>query len=167
MLEIMSRKKADNPIRQGWVERIRNNYYRTTPSGLVAAEMLDSRPRLVSPTQRSPQSIYDSVARYVFHPVFRKYLLDPSEPKTWLEAQEFLGLSRDEDLELEDRVGAIKNPAEQAVEWMGSAQTQVMRSGSTAGGKIIHRLQLKKLLGFIDTLESRFNEQMEVTRRRG
>ena len=89
------------------------------------------------------------------------------EPKTWLGAQEFLGISRDEDLELEDRVGAIKNAAEQAVDWMGGAQTQIMRSGSNGGGKIIHRLQLEKLLGFIDTLERRFNEQMEAIRRRG
>ena len=167
MMEITSRKKTDNPIRQGWIERIRNNYYQTTPSGVVAAERLDSRPDQVSPTQRSPQAIYDSVARPAFHPVFRKYLLDPSEPNTWLGAQAFLGLSRGDNLELEDRLRAIKNAADQAIDWMDSTQTQIMRSGSNGGGKIIHRLQLEKLLGFIDTLVSRFNEQMEAIRRRG
>ena len=40
MMEIMGKKKKDNPIRQGWVERVRPNFYRMTALGLAEAERL-------------------------------------------------------------------------------------------------------------------------------
>jgi hypothetical protein len=40
MMEIMSQAKSENPVRQGWLEKVRSNYYRLTSLGYSKAEKM-------------------------------------------------------------------------------------------------------------------------------
>ena len=108
MMEFMGQTKKDNPVRQGWLRRARTNYYEITSLGAAEADRLREVVVGGEPSMRSGQVVYDAVSRYVFHPVFRKHLDDASEPRTWLGAQAFLGLSRLDAVALDDSLRVVQ-----------------------------------------------------------
>lgn len=166
MMEIMSKTKKDNPVRQGWIEKTRTNYYRLTSLGQAEADRMRRMVQQQPATVRSAQPIYDAVEAFVFHPVFQRFLVDPSEPKTWLGAEAFLGLARYDQTALDDRIRSIRNAASQALRWMDETDQDQLRSGATGGKKAIHRADLAKLPEFLDALDERFKVQMDAIRGR-
>jgi hypothetical protein len=165
MMEIMSKRRKDTPLRQGWLEKTRPNYYRITSLGIAEAQKLKGMTKSRTNTVRAAQPIYDAVASYVFHPVFRKYLLDPEEPRTWLGSEAFLGLTRHDATTLDDRIRSVRNAAENAINWIIENGQTSMRSGASGGKKAIMLGEVEKLPEFIDVLETRFKIQIDAIRR--
>ena len=102
-MEIMGTTKKDNPLRRGWLERTRANHYRMTDIGRSEADRFSETKATGEKSHRSPQPIYDAVAPFYRNAVFRKYCTDPEEPRMWLGAASFLGLTSNDPQHVEDR----------------------------------------------------------------
>lgn len=165
MMEIMSKNKRDNPLRQGWIEKTRANHYRMTSLGLAEAEKLSRVKGEVSETLRSGDKVYDSVVGYINHRAFRDYCRDPDEPRTWLGASAFLGLARHERVHLGDRINAAENAASSALEWLDQSGQDKFTRGPTGGGVTVRRSDLEKLRAFVGVLQERFHVQLDAIRR--
>ena len=165
MMEIMSRKKKDNPLRRGWMEKVRPNYYRVTPLGVAEAQRIDqSEPSpLASP---APHAVYDAVIRFVEHPVFRRYLADSNEPRSWPSAASFLNLNHMTALELDDSLRSAAGSAHAALLWFEKSGEGSLRRGHGGGGRSILKAEIDQLPEFLEALEARFAPQMDAIRRR-
>jgi len=164
MMEIMARKKRDNPLRLGWLERTRPNHYRVTPLGMAAAARLKKIKGHTDSAVRSAADIYDAVVRYVGHRVFRDYCRDPEEPRTWLGAEAFLGITRTGPDHLDDQIRAAEQSIARAIEWFDESGEDVLRRGAAGGGITIRRQDVERLGEFLDVLQKRFKIQMEAIR---
>lgn len=165
MMEIMGQTKKDNPVRQGWIRRSRTNYYEVTSLGTAEASRLRQIAVGGEPSQKSGQVVYDAVARYVFHPAFRKHLDDANEPRTWLGAQSFLDLSRLDSVAVDDAFRAAGNAATSALRWMEETDQDVLRTGSTGGKRSVLRQEVVQLVRFLDVVKERFAPQLNAIRR--
>ena len=165
MMEIMSRKKKDNPLRRGWMEKVRPNYYRVTPLGVAEARRIGGS-GLTPSAAPAPHAVYDAVIRYVEHPVFRRYLEDNDEPRSWVSAASFLNLNQMTALELDDTLRAASGAARAACEWFRESGEVTLRRGQGGGGRSILRAEVERLPEFLGTLEARFAPQMEALRER-
>lgn len=165
MMEIMGVTKKENPLRQGWLKRTRTNHYRITDVGLAEVARLEHMQGTNIPHERSAQVIYDAVVRYVFHPVFRKHLSDPEEPRTWLGVQAFLGLAKNDPTVLDDALRTADNAVAAAIGWLDESGRESLRTGPSGGKKTILKSDLEKLPPFMDLLKSRFQRQIEAIRR--
>lgn len=165
MMEIMSRKKKDNPLRRGWMEKVRPNYYRVTPLGIAEARRVTGS-ELSRPTPPSPHAVYDAVVRYVEHPVFRRFLEDSDEPRSWPGVASFLNLNQMTALELDDSLRAAAGSIEAALDWFAVSGEVTLRRGRGGGGRSLLQAEIQRLPEFLDTLETRFAPQMEALRQR-
>jgi hypothetical protein len=166
MMEIMGTTKKDNPLRRGWLEKTRPNHYRMTDIG--RSEIIRLSPKRFDQKQsnRSPQPIYDAVAPLYRHPVFRKHSVDPEEPRIWLGAASFLGLTSNDPQHVEDRRKATRTAIDNALDWLDEIGADSFRSGVSGGGEAISRESLNKLKEFLDSLELRFANQIDAIRKR-
>jgi hypothetical protein len=165
MMEIMGTTKKDNPIRRGWLERTRSNYYRMTDIGRAEANRLSDVQVPGEKSHRSPQPIYDAVAPLYRQAVFRKYCADPQEPRMWLGAASFLGLTSNEPQHVEDRRKATRTAIENALAWLSETKADSFRRGVSGGDEAISKDSLVKLREFLDVIESRFANQIEAIKR--
>jgi hypothetical protein len=167
MMEIMSQKKKDNPVRRGWIEKAGTNQYGITSLGLAEAERLAGRAVGTTGAQRrSPQPIYDAIDPYVFHPVFLAHCRQPEEPRTWLGASAFLSLRENTPKELEDRLQQVRNAVVQALGWLKEEGQEILPRGPVGGGRTIRRTDVEKLGEFIELLEDRFSVQVAAIRKK-
>src|SRR3989441_6736992 len=166
MIEIMARDKKDNPLRQGWLEKTRANHYRITALGEGEAERLQRTRGEVIRGPRSAEAVYDAVAKYVDHRVFRDYCRDPEEPHTWLGAAAFLDLSQHDPVHLNDRLRAADNAARQALEWFDETREERINRGPSGGGITIRRFDVEKLAAFLKVLRERFRLQIEAIQKK-
>lgn len=166
MMEIMGITKKDNPLRRGWIEKTRPNYYQITDLGRSEADTLGSRQAGGRATMRSPQPIYDAVSPLYHHPVFRKFCQDPEEPRMWLGAASFLGLKSADPQHVEDRQTGVRSAIENALNWLDEIDADSFRSGVSGGQQAISRDDLRKLLDLLDTIETRFGRQFEAIQKR-
>lgn len=166
MSEIMGTTKKENPIRHGWLRRVRSNQYEISPLGLAEADRLQGLAESHQ-TPRAAQHLYDALSRYVQHDVFRAYQRNHDEPKTWFGAQAFLGMRRLDRMALDDAMDAVELTAKRAVEWMHENAQDVLHSGPKGGGKALLLSDVAQLREFIEILNSRFAAQFEAIRKRG
>ena len=142
MMEIMSSSK-NNPVRRGLIEKVRPNHYRVTPLGLTEARKI-AQPD-ASPIAPAPHDVYDAIVRYVEHPVFRRYLDDRDEPKSWPSAASFLDLNQMTAVELGDSLRAVTGAAEAARDWFRASDTESLRRGHGGGGRAILQAEVEML----------------------
>lgn len=166
MMEIMGTTKKDNPIRRGWLEKVRQNTYRLTNLGRTEAQRLSQRGKTGSAAHRSPQAIYDAVAPLYKNSVFRKHSRDKDEPRMWLGAASFLQLTSSDPQQLRDRLTATKSAIENAIAWMDENDTDVIRRGVSGSGEAISRENLMQLHDFYKTIMDRFSDQIEAIMKR-
>jgi hypothetical protein len=114
---------------------------------------------------RSPQPIYDAIAPYVNHGVLKKYRESPEEPKMWLSAAAFLGITRNDALHLEDRLRSAKSSAKAAKDWMADKKTGLITRGATGGSTAISLADLDQVCRLIATIEERFAVQIAALRK--
>ena len=165
MMEIMGQTKKDNPIRRGWLKKTRPNCYRLTPLGDAEALALAARTSTISPVARSSQSLYDSVYPYLAHRAFREFSKNPGEPKTWLQAASFLGITKNDRVHFEDRLRAVQGAIDLATEWFELHDEPVMRRGVTGGGVAVTKDDIDRLARFVQVLLERFDLQVQAIRR--
>jgi len=165
MMEIMGSTKKDNPLRRGWIEKTRANHYRLTDIGRSEADRLRGMKGQGEKSHRSPQPIYDAVAPLYRHAVFRKYCSDPNEPRMWLGAASFLGLTSNDAQHVEDRRKATRTAIENALAWLNETGSDSFRRGVSGGAEAISRESLLKLRDFLEAIEKRFSNQFEAIKR--
>lgn len=165
MMEIMGTTKKDNPIRRGWFEKTRSNHYRLTDIGRSEADRLSGVKGPSEKSHRSPQPIYDAVSPLYRQSVFRKYCSDPNEPRMWLGAASFLGLTSNDAQHVEDRRQATRTAIENAIAWLDTTGAESFRRGVSGGEEAISKESLHKLREFLATLETRFANQFEAIKR--
>ena len=167
MMEIMSREKKDNPLRRGWFEKTRPNFYKITNLGLSEATRLEHRAGDVTATLRSPDNVYEVVAPYVNHRVFKDFCRNSDEPSTWLGASSFLGITKNDPIHLEDQIRKATGAAEQATLWFDENGQDSLRRGPSGGGMTIRRQEVKKLHDLLVVIKDRFRLQLDAIRKRG
>lgn len=167
MMEIMGQSKKDNPIRRGFLQKTRANYYRVTDLGRAEAAFLSgSRSTEEHISVKSPQIIYNAIKPFTESRAFQAWLLDPEEPRSWLGASVFLGIGRNTANELNDRIRALRHAITQTERWCAESGRAEIRTGSAAGEKAISLEEIKRLPEFLAVLESRFARQMAALRQR-
>jgi hypothetical protein len=158
MNEIMGKGSI---VSQGWLVRTRPNHYALTPAGLARASGLtapyDTRLRSVH--------IYDEISRFVFHRVFDSYIMNQTEPTTWLGAAAFLGLTKNDPEVLETQLAAIRRAISDTLSFMSENTTETLRRGDA--GRVISRERVERLARFVDVLSDRFRGQLDAIRRKG
>lgn len=165
MMEIMGTTKKDNPIRRGWIERSRPNHYRMTDIGRSEVGHLSDTKSTTEKSHRSPQPIYDAVATFYKQAIFRKYVKDPEEPRMWVGAASFLGLTSNDAQHVEDRRRATRTAIENALSWLDETKADSFRRGVSGGDEAISKNDLLKLREFLDVIEKRFANQIEAIRK--
>lgn len=166
MMEIMGTTKKENPIRRGWLEKVRQNTYSLTNLGRTEAERLSQSGKTGGGSHRSPQVIYDAVSPLYKSSVFRKHSRNKEEPRMWLGAASFLQLTSSDRQHLSDRLTATESAIENAIVWMDENNTDVIRRGVSGSGEAISRENLKQLQDFYATIKERFADQIEVITKR-
>ena len=162
MMEIMGQTKKDNPLRRGWLIKSRPNHYEITALGRNEAAKIALISQGQAATERSPQDLYDAVAPYFNSMTFRKFVKDDTEPKTWLGAASFLGLSKNDALHLNDRMSTAKAVISQALAWFGETNQQTLRRGATGGSVSITQIDIEKLAALLESIQTRFKIQIEA-----
>lgn len=165
MMEIMGTTKKDNPIRRGWIEKIRPNTYRLTKLGLTEAERLGQTRSGDQQSTRSPQAVYDAVSPLYRNSVFRKHSRDPEEPRMWLGAASFLQLTKSGPQHLEDRLRATDTAIQNAIDWLDENGADHIQRGVSGGSEGISRNSLVQLKAFYETILDRFSSQIEAVRK--
>lgn len=166
MAEIMGQTKKDNPVRRRFVERTKTNYYRLTDLGAAEVAAIQRGPESEVSSSRSPGPTYVAIEPFVESPPFRAWLKDKDEPRSWLGAAAFLGLSRNTANELNDRMRAVETAARRAAEWCVQAGRSDVTRGVHGGSRPIPLAEIEQLQAFLDVLRSRFARQIEAIRRK-
>lgn len=164
MMEIMGTTK-DNPIRRGWLERVRPNTYRLTNLGMTESERLTQSSGARRQSVRSPQAVYDAILPLYKSSVFRKHSRDPEEPRMWLGAASFLQLTKSDPQHLEDRLRATKTAIENALDWMSENRAEHIQRGVSGGGEAISKGTVVQIRAFFDMIVERFADQIEAVKR--
>lgn len=164
MKEIMN-TGSSNPIRRGWLERSRPNYYRLTDVGRSEVATLQADGGPSGRTRVAPEAIYDAVAPLYRSPIFRRHVKDKSEPHIWLGAASFLRLAKTDRQHFEDRLTATRAAIINAKRWLDAHGVDRIQRGSVGGSEAIHRQSLESLMAFLDTLEERFANQIAAIRK--
>ena len=162
MMEIMGTTKKENPVRRGWLLKVRQNTYALTDLGRSEADRLSQTQQSGTPVPRSPQPIYDSVAPYYKSAVFRRHSKDKDEPRMWVGAASFLHLTSTDPQHVRDRLAATRNAIDNAIEWMDENSTDVIRRGVTGSGQAISKENLIQLKKFYATITHRFSHQIDA-----
>jgi hypothetical protein len=166
MMVIMGQAPT-NPIQKGFLEKPRANHYRLTALGRVEATRLAEAGRPGHQGPLAASDLYEAVARYADHRVFQAWLKDPSEPRSWLGASAFLGITKNDPTELNKRLRGAARSVSEGLAWCDEHGRSRLTRGPVGGGRAIRRDEIEKLGEFIAVLQSRFEPQMSAIRRRG
>jgi hypothetical protein len=166
MMEIMGQSKKDNPVRRRFLEKTKPNYYRLTDLGAAEVAAIQQRPESDATSTRSPGPIYVAIEPFVESPPFRAWLKDKDEPRSWLGAAAFLGLSRNTANELNDRMRAVETAVRRAREWCAQAGRADITRGVHGGSRPIPLSEVEHLQQFLDVLRVRFSRQIEAIRQK-
>jgi hypothetical protein len=166
MMEIMGQTKWDNPIRRGFIEKVRTNYYSITPLGQAEASTLRDDSGDDGVTTRSAGRVFTALEGPMSHRSFLAWKENSDEPRSWLGAAAFLGLTKGDANDLNDRIRAIETAIRQGIEWCDDAGRNELTRGPRGGSKPITRADLDQLKEFIAQLEQRFARQMAAIRKK-
>lgn len=165
MKEIMG-NAPNNPVNRGLLHKTRPNYYELTALGRSEVAHLVEAHQVQDVQPRSPGQLYADIAKYTTHRVFLSWLKDPEEPRTWLGASAFLGMTKNDPTELRKRIREPQQAAADGLAWFEQTGREQMFRGPVGGSTPITRGDLKKLVEFVDMLEGRFETQMSAIQRR-
>jgi hypothetical protein len=164
MMEIMG-KKPSNPLQRKFFEKVRPNYYRLTPLGRATAARIREDSKQTKPTSKpvSVRDLYESVTVYVNKPEFRRWQVNPEEPREWSGALAFLGLVGKDAGKVEPsaRLKEVRSTFRAAIDWCMVQEAAFLTRGSNQGGTPIHIRDLSEMLDFLVALTYRFPDKLE------
>jgi hypothetical protein len=137
-----------------------------TDLGAAEVASIHRKPEAEVTSSRSPGPIYVAIEPFVESPPFRAWLKDHDEPRSWLGAAAFLGLSRNTANELNDRMRAIETAIRHAKEWCSQAERADITRGVHGGSRPIPLAEIEQLQVFLDALRFRFSRQIEAIRQK-
>ncbi|HEV3143665.1 MAG TPA: hypothetical protein VGZ47_07270, partial [Gemmataceae bacterium] len=146
MMEIMG-KKPQNPILLGLMEKLRPNTYRLTSMGRSEAVRLRYSNEPETKRKATPLGQYDSIYRYVRHPIFVKWRDDPDEPKRIADAADFLGADAGDPEDLMKHFKQVVQLFENAMKWCNTNHTDYLIKDR--GAATIHFGELSDLSDFL------------------
>jgi len=158
MNEVMA-KGTQKAVGRGWLERTKPNYYRLTSAGIAKAMALSSTP--IEQKQISFHQ-FNALEPYVHHRVFQKYCLDSSEPKTWLGAAAFLGVTSNDPDILDRTLNSLNSSITDSLDWLQKNNEEALRRSD--GSQTITKDSITKLRIFLSVLEERFKAQFAAIR---
>jgi hypothetical protein len=166
MKEIMGKAPA-NPVSRGYLQKTRPNFYQLTPVGRAEVAQLVNTHKMDGERPRAASDLYDGISRFTSHRVFVSWLKDPDEPRTWLGASAFLGLTQNEPQQLNNAIRAPVRFASDGLAWLKENNRDQLWRGPAGGGKAITRAELEKLSAFVNVIQERFGVQIAAILRRG
>ena len=169
MAEILGTTKKDNPVRHGWLRKVRPNHYEITSLGLAEARRLRSSANggIEDSSPRAAQELYDALQPYIFSETFREWLVDEEASVNWIKTQVFIRLRHINATALEDSLRSLRSAVKLGLEHLNATEQRGFRRGSEGGGKFISREEIERLPMFLDHLEEKFKPQMDAIRARG
>ena len=162
MMEIMG-KKPSSPLQRKYFEKVRPNFYRLTTLGRSAATRIKEggKPK-PSSSPVSVKELYDAVTMYVNKPEFRRWQMNPEEPRDWTGAASFLGLvGKDARIDPPTKIKEIRGVFRAAIDWCMVQEAAFLTKGSNQGGTPIHVRDLSEVLDFLVALTYRFPDKLE------
>ncbi|HWD38392.1 MAG TPA: hypothetical protein VG944_06055 [Fimbriimonas sp.] len=162
MMEIMGKTKKDNPVTKGWIKKVRPNFYKLMPSGVIQAQSLRSD-SYGQTRSNSNEQVYDALKPYLEHRVFTNFVKNGDKPNMWLTVEAFYGITALGKAQVEAKLRAF----EQAIE---IAKAQVATSGSFSRGPVggsqrVTADKLGKLDELHELIKQGFAKQFETIRR--
>ena len=165
-MEIMGTTGKENPVRRGWLEKVRQNTYRLTNLGRAEAQKLSQRGRIGNVSTKANSAIYDAVLPLYKSSVFRRHSKDKDEPRMWSSATSFLQVTKSDPQHLFDRLVATRSIIENAISWVDENNLPGIRRGVSGSGKEISKENLKQLQDFYTTITERFADQIAAINKR-
>jgi hypothetical protein len=161
MMEIMG-AKASNPVQQGYLEKVRPNFYKLTSAGKAAAARMKEGGAKKGPAAPvTVKELYDTVSQYVNRQEFRRWQDNPEEPREWAGAAAFLGLAKDFKGDAADKLDEVRASFKAAIDWCAVQEAAFLTRGSGQGGVPIHVRDLADMLDFLIALTYRFPDRLE------
>src|SRR5262245_54248479 len=157
MIEIMG-KKPSSPLQLKYFEKVRPNYYRLTSLGKsAAARVREGGKEKPAAHPVSVKELYETVSSYVNKPEFRRWQLNPEEPREWSGAASFLGLIGKESRQIDPvaRLKEVRSAFRAAIDWCMVQEAAFLTKGSNQGGTPIHVRDLSEVLDFLVALTYR------------
>lgn len=114
---------------------------------------------------RSAAPVYDAVEPLFSSALFKKFAKDRDEPKMWLSAAAFLGITRNDAQHFDDRMRAVKGALKSARDWMDEIGAQQIHRGASGGGVAITRADIERLEDLVREIEKRFEVQIAAIRK--
>ena len=158
-MEIMG-KKTNNPLVNGFMEKVRPNFYRLTQLGRVEAERL--RGGSAGNDSATMTDIYERVDPFAAHAVFAAWQLDPAEPSRLRDAAAFLGEIRGplRVMSLREKMRGVEGAVRAALQWCRNNQMDYLPRNTKRGAPTLHMRELCGLRDFLEVLRGRFGEQL-------
>jgi len=156
--ELDSRGKGQKGlVDQGLVERIRPRTYRLTPEGLLRATHLAGSKRVS--LERLDRVAESEIRRILEHPVFRCWLENPAEPRSFSEAGYFWGIAAG------TPPGVIRQRIGRVDQWLVVADQLLSEKGvdevaEGSGRPLFERNDIARCREFQTTLKERFGEPL-------
>jgi hypothetical protein len=163
MKEIMGKTSA---VQRGFLEKTRPNHYRLSAVGRSEVARLAAGGPIAGELQ-SMSATYDGLLPFLDHRVFRGWLKDQNEPRTWLGAAAFLALRSHTPNELNNQLRAPLRFAADGLKWLDENQRDHLTRGPVGGGRAVTRLEVEKLREFVAVLQKRFATQIGAIQLRG
>lgn len=160
MMEIMG-KKPSSPLQLKYLEKVRPNHYRLTALGKSVAAGIREGTKPKPATQPvTGRELYDTVSVYVNKPEFKRWQMNPEEPRDWAGAAAFLGLTGKHTDPI-SRLKEVRHAVRAAIDWCMGQGAAFLTKGSNQGGMPIHIRDLSEVLDFLVALSFRFPDQLE------
>jgi len=157
MTEIMGRKPG-NPVQLMYLEKIRPNTYRLTALGKAEVARLRTGGSPKLPREKDPHS---RLAAYVSHPAFARWRNDPEQPRLWSDVADFLAASPEAPSDVPAQLEFVRRAIRAGIEYCRERDTMKLES-RTREGKAIDTRDLAELLDFLQAMQYRFPNEMDV-----
>lgn len=146
-------------VGMGLLEKVQQRVYRLTPAGLAAASSLKPSDAIVR--EKAGRTLEHEIRRILEHPVFRKWLVDPTRPKYFREAGHFWGIAPGTPARtVRDRVGFIDQTLMAAIEFL---ESRGVREIMEKRGKVLfERQDIERCQEFQATLKKRFARDLRL-----
>jgi hypothetical protein len=147
-------------IDQGLFEKVQKRVYRLTPAGLAVAAAL--KPSDPISREKIDRLLETAVKQIIEHPVFKKWLTDPTGPKYFREAGHFWGIAPGTPAKtVRERVNSVEQTLKAALKVI--EQRGVKEIIEQRGGRVLFdRKDIERCLEFQKTLKQRFARDLRM-----
>lgn len=158
--EVDSRGKGqEGLVGTGFLEKVQTRVYRLTHKGLATAS--EGAPMSSDVRRKAGRAMESEVRRILEHPVFVRWLKDPTTPKRFREAGGFWGVAPGTPPKtVQERVRAVEDTMRAALALL--EREDVDGIGQRSGKVLYERQDVERALEFQETLKRRFDADLQM-----